>query len=57
MNALEEIVVVDAAGGRPLVGVVLEDLLTVSPLDLLLGGFVAILGEAENLVVILSLVI
>jgi hypothetical protein len=57
LDALEEVVVIDAAGSSLLIGVVLQDLLAVGLLDLLLGGLPAVLGEAENLVVILRLVI
>lgn len=43
LNALEEAVVFGAAGGCSLIGVVAEDLLAVSTLDLLLGGFESVL--------------
>lgn len=55
LNALEELVVLGLAGGGLLIRVVLEDLLAVSLLDLLLGGLPAVLGETENLVVVLAL--
>ena len=55
LDALEEGVVLGGAGGGLLVWVVAEDLLAVGALDLLLGGLVAVLGEAENGVVILLL--
>lgn len=55
LDALEELVVLGGAGGGLLVGVVLEDLLAVGLLDLVLGGLVAVLGQAENLVVVLGL--
>jgi hypothetical protein len=55
LDTLEELVVVLAAVGSLLIGVVLEDLLAVGLLDLVLGGLVAVLGEAENLVVVLGL--
>ena len=55
LDTLEELVIVDTALGGLLVGVVLEDLLAVGLLDLVLGGLVAVLGEAENLVVVLGL--
>lgn len=55
LDALEELVVLGTAQGSLLIGVVLEDLLAVGLLDLLLGGLVAVLGQAENLVVVLSL--
>lgn len=55
LDALEEVVVVGATGGGLLIGVVLEDLLTVGTLDLLLGSLPAVLGETENLVVVLLL--
>jgi hypothetical protein len=55
LDALEELIVLGAASGSLLIGVVLEDLLAVGLLDLVLGSLVAVLGETENLVVILSL--
>lgn len=55
LDALEELVVLGAALGGLLVGVVLEDLLAVGLLDLVFGGLVAVLGQAENLVVVLGL--
>jgi len=55
LDALEEVVVVGAAGSGLLIGVVLEDLLAVGTLDLLLSGSPPVLGDTENLVVILSL--
>lgn len=55
LDALEEVVVVAAAGCCLLVGVVLEDLLAVGALDLLLGGLVTVLGEPEDGVVVLFL--
>jgi hypothetical protein len=55
LDALEELVVLGAALGSLLIRVVLQDLLAVGLLDLLLGGLVAVLGQAENLVVILGL--
>lgn len=55
LDALEELVVLGAALGGLLVGVVLEDLLAVGLLDLVLGGLVTVLGQAEYLVVILGL--
>lgn len=55
LDTLEELVVLGTAQGSLLIGVVLEDLLAVGLLDLLLGGLVAVLGEAKNLVVVLSL--
>ena len=55
LDALEEVVVLGAASGGLLIGVVLENLLAVSALDLLLSGPPAVLGKAENLVVILLL--
>lgn len=55
LDTLEELVVVLAAVGSLLIGVVLEDLLAVGLLDLVLTGLVAVLGEAENLVVVLGL--
>ena len=55
LDALEEVVVISAAGGGLLVGVVLQDLLAVGALDLILGGLPPELGNAENLVVVLAL--
>lgn len=55
LDALKELVVLGAALGSLLIGVVLQDLLAVGLLDLLLGGLVAVLGQAKNLVVVLSL--
>lgn len=55
LDALEEVVVVAAAGCCLLVGVVLEDLLAVGALDLLLCGLVAVLGETQDGVVVLLL--
>ena len=55
LDALEEIVVLGAAGGRLLIGVVLEHLLAMGALDLLLGRLEAVLGKTENLVVVLAL--
>lgn len=55
LDALEELVVLGLARGSLLVGVVLEDLLAVSLLDLLLSGLPAVLGKAEDLVVVLGL--
>lgn len=51
----ERIILVILSGSGLLVGVVFEDLLAVSFLDLLVGRLVAVLGEAEDCVVILSL--
>lgn len=55
LDALEELVVLCLTGGSLLVGVVLEDLLAVSLLNLLLSGSPAVLGDAEGLVVVLGL--
>lgn len=55
LDALEELVVLGLTRGGLLVGVVLEDLLAVSLLDLLLGGLPAVLGETKDLVVVLGL--
>lgn len=55
LDALEELVVLGLTKGGLLVGVVLQDLLAVSLLDLLLGSPPAVLGQAENLVVVLAL--
>ena len=57
LDAFEEgVVVLLAAGaGGLLVRVVAEDLLTVGALDLVLGGAEAVLGEAEDFVVVLVL--
>jgi hypothetical protein len=56
LDALEEVVVlVTLAHGGLLIGVVAEDLLAVGTLDLLGGSAPAVLGQAENGVVILGL--
>jgi hypothetical protein len=55
LDAFEERVVVRTAGGGLLIGVVAEDLSAVSPLDLFFRGAVAVFGETEDGVVILSL--
>lgn len=55
LDALEEAVVLVAAGSGLLVGVVLEDLLAVCLLDLVLGSSPSVLGYAENSVVVLVL--
>lgn len=55
LDALEELVVLGLTGGSLLVGVVLENLLAVSLLDLLLSGSPAVLGDTEDLVVVLGL--
>lgn len=56
LDALEELVVFLAALSGLLVRMVLEDLLAVGLLDLVLSSLPAILGDTENLVVILRLV-
>jgi hypothetical protein len=55
LDTLEELIVVDTTLSSLLIGVVLEDLLAVSLLDLVLSGPPAVLGETKNLVVVLSL--
>lgn len=55
LDTLEELVVIGTSLCGLLIGVVLEDLLTVGLLDLFLGSLVAVLGQAKNLVVILGL--
>lgn len=55
LDALEEVIVISAAGGGLLVGVVLQDLLAVGALDLVFGGLPPELGDTENLVVVLAL--
>lgn len=55
LDALEELVVLGLAGGGLLIGVVLQDLLAVGLFNLLLGGSPAVLGDAEDLVVVLGL--
>jgi hypothetical protein len=55
LDALEEGVAFGFAGGGFLVRVVLEDLLAGGLLDLFVGGPVAVLGEAKDSVVVLSL--
>jgi hypothetical protein len=55
LDALEELVVLGATGGGPLVGVVLEHLPAVGALDLLGRGLPAVAGYAEDGVVVLLL--
>lgn len=55
LDALEKVVILGAAGGSLLVGVVLEDLLAVGTLDLVLGSPEAVLGKTQNGVVVLLL--
>ena len=56
LDALEEtVVLIGLACGGFLVGMMAEHLFAVSFLDLFVGGFVAVFGEAENGVVVLSL--
>jgi hypothetical protein len=55
LDAFEEGVVVDATGRSFFVGMVFENFFAVGALDLLFGGFVAVLGEAEDGVVVLVL--
>jgi hypothetical protein len=55
LDTLEELIVVDTALSGLLIGVVLKDLLAVSLLDLVLSSLPSVLGEAENLVVVLGL--
>jgi hypothetical protein len=55
LDTLEELIVLGTALSGLLIGVVLEDLLAVSLLDLVLSGLPSVLGEAENLVVVLGL--
>ena len=55
LDALEEGIVFGGAGCGFLVGVVAEDLFAVGALDLGLGGPPAVFGEAEDCVVVLSL--
>ena len=55
LNTFEEGVVFGRAGGGAFVGVVAENFLAVSELDLGLGGAVAVAGEAEDGVVVLTL--
>lgn len=55
MDAFEEGVVFGGAAGGFLVGVMFEDLFAVGFFDLFIGGFVAVLGEAEDGVVVLVL--
>lgn len=55
LDALEEVIILGAAGGSLLIGVVLEDLLAVGTLDLVLGSPEAVLGKTQNSVVILLL--
>lgn len=55
LDALEKLVVFGAALSGLLVRVVLEDLLAVGLFDLVLGGLVSVLGDAEDLVMVLAL--
>ena len=55
LDAFEEGIVFGGAGRGFLVGVVAEDLLAVGTLDLGFGGPPAVFGEAEDCVVVLSL--
>lgn len=55
LDALEEVVVLGGTGGGLLIGVVLQDLLAVGTLDLVLGGLEAVLGQTQDLVMILRL--
>ena len=55
LNAFEEGIVFGGAGRGFLVRVVAEDLLAVGALDLGFGSAPAVLGEAEDCVVVLSL--
>ena len=55
MNAFEEIVIVGAASGGLLVGMVAQDLLAMGPLDLVFGRLIPELCEAEDSIVILAL--
>jgi hypothetical protein len=55
LDAFEEGIVFGLAGGGAFVGVVLQDLFAVGALDLLVGCAVAVFGEAEDGVVVLSL--
>jgi hypothetical protein len=55
LDTLEELVIVDTTLGSLLIGVVLEDLLAVCLLDLVFSGPPSVLGDTENLVVVLGL--
>lgn len=55
MDALEEVVIVGGAGSGLFVRVMLEDLLAVGALDLIFSRFVAVLGETEDGVMVLTL--
>ena len=55
LDAFEERVVFGGAGGGAFVGVVAEDLFAVGKLDLGFGGAVAVAGEAEDGVMVLTL--
>lgn len=55
LDTLEELVVLGAALSSLLIGVVLKDLLAVGLLDLILSGLPSVLGDTENLVVVLGL--
>ena len=55
MNAFEEAVVLSAACGCTLVGMVTKNFLAVSALYLVFGSFVAVFGETKNGIVILTL--
>ncbi len=53
LDALEEVIVLGTTLGSLLVGVMLQNLLAMGTLDLVLGGLPAVLGQAEDLIVIL----
>lgn len=55
LNALEEVVIFGGTGGSSLIGVMLQDLLSVCLLDLVFGCLVSVFTETENGVVILVL--
>jgi hypothetical protein len=55
LNTLEKLIIFGTTLGSLLIGVMLENLLAVGLLDLVLSGPPAVLGNTENLVVVLGL--
>jgi hypothetical protein len=55
LDAFEEVVIVGGTGSSLLVRMMLEDLFAVGTFDLVFSSFVAVLGEAEDGVMILAL--
>lgn len=55
LDTLEKLIIFGTTLGSLLIGVMLENLLAVGLLDLVLSGPPAVLGDTENLVVVLGL--